>query len=165
MTDLVVVCGPAASGKSSLAVPLARDLGLPLLAKDAVKEALFDALGTGDGQWSKRMGAATYAIMWAVTPGFPAVVLEANFGAPDAPRLRSLCERPVQVHCTAPRAVLERRWRERPRHRGHADEEYPADRRDQAEPLDLGGPVLVVDTTEPPDVAAVTAWVRGHLGR
>ncbi|MGH9156779.1 MAG: AAA family ATPase [Acidimicrobiales bacterium] len=165
MRALVVVTGPVASGKSSLAVPLARALDLPLVAKDTIKEALFDALGTGDEDWSKRLGAATYAVLWALAPGFPAAVLEANFGALDVSRLSELCERPVQVHCTSPHAELIERFDTRQRHPGHLDAGYPVDRADQAAPLDLGGPVLVVDTTDPVDVDGVTAWVREQLPR
>ena len=45
MPTFVLVAGPPGSGKSSLAGPLARELGLPLLAKDEIKEALMGALG------------------------------------------------------------------------------------------------------------------------
>jgi predicted kinase len=42
----VLVAGWPGSGKSTLAAALAPELGLPLLAKDEIKEALMDALGT-----------------------------------------------------------------------------------------------------------------------
>src|SRR4051794_10844242 len=43
----VVVSGIPASGKTTLARQLALALELPLVSKDVIKEALFDALGTG----------------------------------------------------------------------------------------------------------------------
>jgi hypothetical protein len=48
----VVLTGLAASGKTSVAVPLAEALEVPLVSKDAIKEALFTAVGIGDLQWS-----------------------------------------------------------------------------------------------------------------
>jgi predicted kinase len=41
----VLVAGWPGSGKSTLAAALAAELGLPLLAKDEIKEALVDGLG------------------------------------------------------------------------------------------------------------------------
>ena len=42
MPTFVLVAGPPGSGKSSLAAPLATELGLPLLTKDDIKEALME---------------------------------------------------------------------------------------------------------------------------
>jgi len=103
-------------------------------------------------------------VVWALAPHLPAVVLEANFGARDADRLRALGPA-AQVHCTGPREELERRFEERQRHPGHADDRYPAGRHDQARPLELGCPVLVVDTTGPFDLDGVERWVRQRLMR
>jgi adenylate kinase family enzyme len=40
---VVLVSGAPGSGKTTIAVPLAAELGLPLLSKDIIKEQLFDA--------------------------------------------------------------------------------------------------------------------------
>ncbi len=52
--------GPPGAGKSALAVPLAAALGFPLLSKDVIKEALWDAMAppAGDPAWSRRLGGA-----------------------------------------------------------------------------------------------------------
>ena len=76
----VVVSGPPGSGKSTVAEPLARELGLPLIAKDTIKEALMDVLGAPDVEASKRLGAASIEVMVAVAAASPVgAVLDCNF--------------------------------------------------------------------------------------
>jgi adenylate kinase family enzyme len=47
---VVLVSGAPGADKTTLAVPLAAALGLPLLSKDQIKETLFDALNYPAGQ-------------------------------------------------------------------------------------------------------------------
>ena len=56
---IVLVNGAPASGKTTLSRRLAGDLGLPLLAKDAIKEVLYDTLGAPDRARSRELGGAT----------------------------------------------------------------------------------------------------------
>ena len=54
--SLVVVTGIPATGKSTFARDLSSRLGLPLISKDDIKEAMADSLGGGDRELSKRCG-------------------------------------------------------------------------------------------------------------
>ena len=61
VSRIAYVSGRLGAGKSSLAAPLAAELGVPLVTKDLVKETLHDALYVpGDGEideaWSRRLG-------------------------------------------------------------------------------------------------------------
>jgi predicted kinase len=163
---LVVVTGPPAAGKTTIARELAARLRVPLIAKDSIKEALFDALGTGDLAWSQRLGEATYLAMLALAEGSAAagasVVLEANFvrGGDFATRLAGLSARFVQVHCGAPLDVLLDRYRSRERHPGHVDSERIDALREAVEtgrhdPLDLPGETIRLDTSGEVDLAAL----------
>ena len=166
--ELVLVTGPPAAGKTTLARPLAGALGLPLIGKDLIKEALFDALGTGDRAWSRRLGVASYEVLYAVAGALTAGVLDANFGPEAVPRLRALDAHLIEVCCRCPAAEVERRFTARAPHRhpGHVDHqlapELEAVLTSGTGPLGLGGPVLEVDTTQPVDVGQVAAWVRAH---
>jgi len=85
---LVYVSGAPGSGKSSLAAPLAAELGYALLTKDRIKETLHDACGAPepDRAWSRRLGGAAMELLWALAADAPAVVIEAlarRKGEPD----------------------------------------------------------------------------------
>ena len=56
----MIVSGPPGAGKSSLAIPLAQRLRLPLLRKDHIKETLHDHLPAhGEARdWSRSLGGA-----------------------------------------------------------------------------------------------------------
>ncbi len=105
---VVLVSGAPGAGKSTLAGPLAAELGFALLGKDRIKETLHEALGPAAGpgpsggpgpgsvtngprdsgppgapavsrEWSRRLGATAMELLWALAADAPAVVLEANF--------------------------------------------------------------------------------------
>jgi predicted kinase len=166
---VVIVTGPPAAGKTTVARELAARLRLPLIAKDTIKEALFDALGTGDLAWSQRLGEATYGVMLgvaeeSVTAG-ASIVLEANFIRGGEARLAALPARFVQVHCSAPLHVLLERYGSRERHPGHVDSERIDALRDAVEagrhdPLDLPGETVELDTSESVDLTELVERVR-----
>jgi predicted kinase len=169
---LVVVTGPPASGKTTVAELLAGELALPLAAKDAIKERLYDTVGAGDREWSRRLGRATFALMFhwldeELRAGRP-VIVEANFTAAAAPLFAALPpHRPLQLFCFAPREVVIERYAARARHGGHLDdlvvEELRAgDHEEQWRPLRLEGEIIRIEIATT-DLDAVVARVREEL--
>ena len=80
---LVIVGGTPASGKTTLANLLARELRLPLLARDTLKEALMDSLGSPSRARSMELGGASYALLFVVLDRLldagVGAILESNF--------------------------------------------------------------------------------------
>lgn len=158
---VLIVTGPPATGKTTLARSLAAALGLPLMTKDTIKEVLFETLGWSDRAWSMRLGGASMELLYAfvealVAAGCPCAV-EANFrGEYATPAFRRLGERhpylPIQVNCSADPAVIGERFHRRAlsggRHPGHHDVYGVGPIPGRAEPLDIGGHVIEVDTTD-----------------
>ncbi|MGA7732343.1 MAG: AAA family ATPase, partial [Chloroflexia bacterium] len=77
---LIVITGLPGTGKTEMGRYLARELNLPLIYKDGIKETLFDSLGVGDWEWSRKLGSTTYSLMTyileALMPAGISLVLE-----------------------------------------------------------------------------------------
>ena len=167
---LVLVSGAPGSGKTTLAAPLAAELGFALLGKDSIKEILHDALGAPppDLAWSRRLGAAAMELLWALADGCPAVVLDANFrphSAYERRRIGALSARPVEVNCACPPEVAARRYAERAAtcHPVHVVTSLSAELLAEFDrPVGIGD-VIMADTTVPVDVAALADRVRARL--
>ena len=164
---VVLVSGAPGSGKTSLAAPLAAELGFALLGKDRIKETLHDALGVPepDLAWSRRLGGAAMELLWALAADAPAVVLEANFrprSAYERDRISALCPRPVEVNCACPPELAARRYAERAAtcHPVHVVTSLPPELLAEYDrPVGVGD-LITVDTAGPVDAAAVAARVR-----
>jgi predicted kinase len=168
VSRLVYISGKLGAGKSSLAFPLAAELGYSLVTKDLIKETLHDALyvpGQDElGQaWSQRLGGASMDLLWALAVHAGDMVIEANFhphSEYELDKLRGLGDRIVEVHCACPAEVAVARYNTRPRHEVHwlpTATLAVMDRYDR--PVGIG-PLITVDTTVPVDVASVAAEVR-----
>ena len=169
MSALIIVSGPPCAGKSTLANRLREELGWPLLAKDSIKELLFDSVGWHDRAWSRKLSEASYAVLFNVAAELLRAgqhcVIEGNFRWRDtAGRFGSLLWpelRVVQICCTAPLAVLSARLHSRiaagQRHPGHLDaatvQEIEGELARFNQPLPIAGPQLVFDSTQPERMA------------
>jgi predicted kinase len=162
----VVVSGPPGSGKSTLAGQLAPALGLPLFAKDTIKQALMEVLGAPDIEASRRLGTASVAALLAVASANGRGVLESVWHRTYAiPDLRRLPGPVVEVFCSCDRDVVERRYAARASTRaaGHFDGQRRPDELwndEVAVPVAGGWPVLEVDTSGAVDVHDLAQRVR-----
>lgn len=164
---LILISGPPASGKTTLAAKLASRYKLPLFAKDTFKEMMYDnAAELPSLAMSRFMGKCSIDTLQILSRQLLAHnishILEANFDATlFAPVLRAIAEetpfRCIQVQMTCDGAVLTERFRNRAAsggvHPGHQALQYFDVMREvlakgRGEVFDIPSEVVWVDTTE-----------------
>lgn len=170
---LIIILGGPASGKTTLAGHLAAELGWACLCKDDVKEALFDVLGIGDREHSRRLSEASFAALIrlaaAQVGARMSCILEGNWRPAHEAALSGLLEssgaQAAQVVCRADAATIATRFAARRRHPGHLDgsalgEELRVDAARPVEFLELPGPRWNYDSDRP---KAAEAALVGNL--
>lgn len=180
-----LVSGMPGSGKSTLARQLASELGLPLLGKDIVKEAVADhldeAVVRAQGSGQSRLGAGASAALWALLgASSTGGVVESWFWPHDEPHVRaglmaagfdpSLVP---EVFCDVPMPVARERFEARARaglrHQVHGTQiglEWWDEVGRIAGPLGIGL-VTTVDTlapVTPREVTRISLTVRAAYG-
>ena len=174
MTTLVVVSGLPASGKTTLAGALARELDVPHFDKDAFLEALLNQApvsGPAERNQLSRRADADFQ-QHALQLSF--VVLSSWWRHPESAResgtpvawLRAPGRNVVEVHCQCPASVAVQRFCARKRHPGHFDatrspEELLA-QFNEAEALGplLPGQAIICNTACPTTNETLLALVR-----
>jgi adenylate kinase family enzyme len=169
----VVVSGLPGSGKSTLARDLARELSLPWIDKDAILEALFESLGTGDQPWRERLSRASDEILYATAERTQGAVLDNWWHHDSSPqRLRQLPGRLIEVFCDCPIELATERFLRRVRHPGHLDPELsPPEiaarnaqlRRAYPGPLHVSDTLLRADTSSAITIEQLANDVRQHI--
>lgn len=185
---IVVITGLPGTGKTTLSKQMADALGVPLIAKDAIKEIMYDTIGWSDKEFSGKLARATFGIIeYVVEENLRtgrSIIVEGNY----APKLASKQFQQwqeqygcaiTQIVCRTDLDVLAQRYLDRlksgQRHEGHIDnngtfESYRADfeRRVSAENEDqalaVSGDIKIVDTTDFGTLHANTLaeWLEGH---
>jgi predicted kinase len=182
MAWLIIVTGLPAAGKSTLAAWLGKQLAIPFIHKDAIKEILFDALGWSDREWSQRLGAASVELIYyfaqTMLMAGRSIIVENTF-RPDlaSAKLSALARQAnagtVQIICRASTEVVYQRFQQRAeaglRHPGHVDRQVLNEPKvsldDRPLRLDMDGEVIEIDTTDFSQVQyeSILAQVKGII--
>jgi predicted kinase len=171
MPTLVVVSGPAGTGKTTLAHALAKAVGCPAICRDEIKEGMVHALGVdfeataGDPLTLRTLGVF-FRTLRVLLEAEVTVVAEAAFQdrvwRPNLDALRDLCHLRV-VRCRADPSVARQRVADRPRRAAHTDASVlaSAEYYDVYEPISLPAPTIDVDTGDgyDPPLNQVVAFV------
>jgi predicted kinase len=161
MSKVIVVSGPPAAGKTNLAKSLGKDLDLPILAKDDIKESLFDSLGYSDRAYSIRIGRAAFELQFKLAKELVdnnvSFILETAFHYHSSANIAKVLSGAdiLQVWCSADVTILLKRAKTRPRHPGHAgwDPTIEEEFRSRVEAgnynaLDIGGTLIRLNTND-----------------
>jgi cytidylate kinase len=131
----IVVSGLPGSGKTTVGRRLAQALGLPMLDKDDILEALFDGLGVGDAEWRNRLSRAADEVLRRLADQTAGAVLASFWRHPQVTGesgtptgwLSSLSGKIVEVHCACSPEIAAERFSVRKRHDGHLDRDKRSD--------------------------------------
>ena len=182
----MLISGAPGTGKTVLAQQLAAALPVTVIEKDVIKETLFDTLGKRDLEWSKRVGAATFALLdiyvQAHLKAGDSIIAEAAFwrepGIVWLDRMKQRYNfRILEMHCHAEQETVLRRFAGRgdsgDRHSGHrsgrsicAIVKELRDNYGRYAPLTTGDGLVRIDTEDfaAIDYAAIVKRVSTSLG-
>ncbi|WP_019508284.1 AAA family ATPase [Pleurocapsa sp. PCC 7319] len=163
---LILISGFSCTGKTTLAKKIAQRYSLPLIGRDEIKESLYDSLGYSNREWSKKLGIASYDLLYLFVDKLlvnkQSLITESNFKSKiDTAKLLKLQSKYqfnlLQIHCYTSVEIALQRFKNRAtsekRHPGHVDhliyEEMEENwRRGGYEILDICDRTIKIDTTD-----------------
>lgn len=180
---LIIISGFSGTGKTTLARKIGREFSLPVIGRDDFKESLYDSLGYSDRDWSKKLGFASYKLLYLATEKLldagNSVIIESNFKVKtDTDKLQKTKDKHqcflFQIHCHTDISLALERFKKRAesgtRHPGHADASiYDEMERNLNkggyEILNVCDRTLKIDTTnfEKIDYGSIFSVIRDYL--
>jgi predicted kinase len=163
---LIIISGPPCTGKTTLAKRIAKEFCLPLISRDDIKEVLFDSLGIKDREWSRKLGTASFGIIYQIINSLLSANISFIVETPlkpeyDEKRFLNLKKKfgfkTLQIACKTDGKILYDRFKKRSesgqRHPGHCDNKNYDEFREtlldgEYPPLGIGGEILEVNTTD-----------------
>ncbi|MDD4974106.1 MAG: AAA family ATPase [Bacteriovorax sp.] len=164
--QVIIINGNSCTGKSYLLHKLTQKLDLPNVSRDEFKEMLFEQMGIGDAEWSKKLGGMSYSLFFMTIEKLlktkKSFIIENNFNPKiHSQALKSLLEKfdyeSMEIFLEADPAVIlnrhKKRWESGERHRGHADnerfEEFEMKLKEEvAVPLNVSERIIRIDTSD-----------------
>lgn len=161
----MLLSGYPGSGKSTLAARLASRLAFPLVSKDAMLIAIFEAQGL-PAERIEEAGKAAWAVFWHMARSMPFAVLDTNV-KPRSPIERAELNRLadaqiVEVRCVCPIDLAIHRYIERGKSAHYAQRFREPSREHFAQyegPVDVGD-LIEVETTSVPDAEVVAVQIE-----
>ena len=129
--NLIIIAGMPATGKSTIAKKIAKELSLPILEKDDIKEELFDTVGYKDLTEKRMLDKAATAVLLRCTEEVlksgQSLIIVNNFESNMRDKVQAMIDRcncsSVMVFLGGDPEVLYARYVERDkkhmRHQGH----------------------------------------------
>jgi predicted kinase len=184
-SHLIILNGRSASGKTTLGKQIAKEHQIIFISKDEIKELLFDSLGYSDTQWSKKIGAASFDILFLnlekhITAKNTCVIDGAFNSELSKNRLLDLQKKyqfkALQINCEASKETRRERFERRvvsgERHPGHQDLErikandYDA-MKDGVDTLPIIGDIATLDMNDfnKIDYTGLNNIIRNFVGK
>lgn len=158
MSKLIIVCGLAGSGKTTLAEKLSKKLCLACFHKDCLKENLYDLFDGNNLEDSAQMGRRSVSLMFKlieeqISCGVD-LIIEAPFNFSEDYELFSQWGKKYEldiysVICSIDKDIRKNRFETRERHKSHHDQDRKVSFNDKYDYTDIPGKQIRVTTDRP----------------